>query len=427
MRLCCNANSYTETKGILRKSDGTPYNAGRDDWNEARNSQMLKDVRVAMMKGEWHSECERCKQEEEAGQNSRRMFDTLTAQNLAGVSMEECLSNTKSDGTLDTSQEIEFMDIRYGNFCNLKCRMCGPTDSHTWYEDFLAVHDTTFFEDTHGIVNLQKNDKGRLYTTDYDWFKDSTEYVDNFSKYTNSVKKIYVVGGEPLIIQEHTDTLRKLIETGASKNTYLEYNTNLTTVSDEIMELWKNFKKVGIGASIDGFGEVFEYQRMPANWNSVYRNMKKINDTSEIDFKAWISFTVTNINIFHLPEFMKWKLESSELDRFNQADSHKPIISFHMCHGPKRYNIRALPPAMKLEVSGLFNEYREWIEHTHFDDHIKYHFELVLNTVEDFMYKQDLSEHFTGKKGFIEMTKKLDQIRNQNILDIVPQYKSYFQ
>ena len=46
------------------------------------------------------------------------------------------------DGTLDVDKQvIEFFDIRYGNFCNLKCRMCGPTDSHMWYPDFIKLTD----------------------------------------------------------------------------------------------------------------------------------------------------------------------------------------------------------------------------------------------------------------------------------------------
>ena len=47
----------------MTKEDGTPYNAGKDDWNEARNADILKEVRVSMMKGEWHPECTRCKKE----------------------------------------------------------------------------------------------------------------------------------------------------------------------------------------------------------------------------------------------------------------------------------------------------------------------------------------------------------------------------
>ena len=67
LRICCNTNSYSPQRGIMKKEDGTPYNAGRDDFNEARNAIILKDVRKTMMKGEWHPECERCRQEEVNG------------------------------------------------------------------------------------------------------------------------------------------------------------------------------------------------------------------------------------------------------------------------------------------------------------------------------------------------------------------------
>ena len=72
LRICCNTNSYTKNRGIMRKEDGTPYNAGKDDWQEARNAELLKEVRVSMMKGEWHAECERCRQEEHSHQKAGR-------------------------------------------------------------------------------------------------------------------------------------------------------------------------------------------------------------------------------------------------------------------------------------------------------------------------------------------------------------------
>ena len=70
-----NTNSYSPKRGIMTKEDGTPYNAGKDDWNEARNAELLKEVRVSMMKGEWHPECTRCKKEEESGMRSRREYE----------------------------------------------------------------------------------------------------------------------------------------------------------------------------------------------------------------------------------------------------------------------------------------------------------------------------------------------------------------
>ena len=46
MRICCHANSYTKNRGILRKEDGSAYNAGVDNWSEVRNSNLLKIIPV---------------------------------------------------------------------------------------------------------------------------------------------------------------------------------------------------------------------------------------------------------------------------------------------------------------------------------------------------------------------------------------------
>lgn len=425
MRICCNTNSYSPQRGILTKEDGTPYNAGRDDWNEARNSELLKEVRVAMMNGEWHSECERCRQEEESGQTSRRMFDSRYYSVLLGdTTLDKVKTYTLSDGTLDTDkQPIEFMDIRYGNFCNLKCRMCGPTDSHSWYDDFSKMYDTNEFEDTHGTVVLTFNDKGRLETTDYNWFDNNQTYWKNFDQYAHTAKRLYIVGGEPLIIPEHTESLERLVASGASANIEIEYNTNLTNVTPKIKELWSKFKLIRLGASIDGYGDVFTYQRAPAKWDAVYKNIKDLDDDTTINMKAWFSYTVTVFNVFHLADFMKWKLTEGNFKKFNALTHPKPITSYHMCHGPKMYNVKCLPLEIKEQVTEYYNQHRQWIATTEFDDRIKRNFNDILDGVEKFMYKEDLSEFMPR---FVKNTKKLDELRGQNILDIVPQYSKYF-
>jgi hypothetical protein len=61
---------------------------------------------------------------------------------------------------------------------------------------------------------------------------------------------------------------------------------------------------------------------------------------------------------------------------------------------------------------------------TDFSDKVKNNFVKVLNGIEKFMMSEDYStEHLDD---FIKITKQLDDIRKQNILDIVPQYKELF-
>ena len=426
LRICCNTNSYSPKRGIMTKEDGTPYNAGKDDWNEARNAELLKEVRVSMMKGEWHPECTRCKKEEESGMRSRREYENDDWGKYSGdISLEKMLPITEEDGTLDTSkQDIEFMDIRYGNFCNLKCRMCGPTDSHKWYDDFVKTTGRTHYKDTHETIQLTKNAKGKWHTDQYDWFQDNDIYWNNFEKYAPDAKKLYIVGGEPLIIAEHQESLERLVASGKAGKIQLEYNTNLTMVPDRLVHLWEQFKQIRIGVSIDGIGDVFNYQRTPAKFDAVYKNMMTLQNNERINLKAWFAYTVTPMNVFHTADFMKWKLTESGLDKFNPITGPRPVITHHMCHSPKYYNVKVLPQYLKDQVAEHYQEHKDWILTTDFSDKVKDNFIKVLTGIETFMMSEDYSEEWLGH--FIDQTAKLDEVRNQNILDIVPQYKELF-
>jgi sulfatase maturation enzyme AslB (radical SAM superfamily) len=426
LRICCNTNSYSPQRGIMKKEDGIPYNAGKDDWNEARNAELVKEVRVSMMNGEWHPECTRCKKEEESGMRSRREYENDDWGKYSGdISLAKMLPITEEDGTLDTSkQDIEFMDIRYGNFCNLKCRMCGPTDSHKWYDDFVKISGRTHYKDTHETIQLTKNAKGKWHTDQYDWFQDNNIYWDNFEKYAPDAKKLYIVGGEPLIIAEHQESLERLVASGKASKIQLEYNTNLTMVPDRLVHLWEQFKQIRIGVSIDGIGDVFNYQRTPAKFDAVYENMMTLQNNEHINLKAWFAYTVTPMNVFHTADFMKWKLTESGLDKFNPITGPRPVITHHMCHSPKYYNVKVLPQYLKDQVAEHYQEHKDWVLTTDFSDKVKDNFIKVLNGIEKFMMSEDYSEEWLDT--FIDETTKLDKVRNQNILDIVPQYAELF-
>ena len=427
LRICCNANSYTKNRGIIRKKDGTPFNAKKDNLNEARNSNLSKEIRSSMLKGEWHPECERCRQEEKNGIKSRREREA-EEWDIIKTAWED----TESDGTIKTEMfSLDYLDIRYGNFCNLKCRMCGPTDSDQWYNDHVKLYNTTSYKDTHEQIKLTKNDKGNWTTDQYNWFKDDNIFWDNFEKYTKEAKKLYIVGGEPLIIEEHIDSLEMLIKNGSSKNIQIEYNTNLTTVSNRILRLWKHFKQIRIGASIDGCKNVFEYQRYGTNWERVHKNLNKIQNNNDINFKCWFAFTITPFNVFHFPEFMKWRIEESGLTKFNPLTGVRPIVSFHMCHSPRYYNVKVLPKDIKEKVVEHYEKYKNWIYDTDHTDYVKNTFIKYLNSVEKFMLSEDFGDEmcsWTNKTWIndVYLTNNLDKIRNQNVLDVVPEFESLF-
>ena len=58
------------------------------------------------------------------------------------------MSKTDPDGTIREDQiNCSFYDVRFGNLCNLKCRMCGPTDSDQWYDDYVTIYNRTEYKE----------------------------------------------------------------------------------------------------------------------------------------------------------------------------------------------------------------------------------------------------------------------------------------
>ena len=415
LRVCCQAN-ITKNKGVLRKADGTPYNAARDDLVEARNSDLMKIMRKNMMDGVWSEECGRCKSEEETGLVSRRNYE----HDRWTLRRDDVSRHTADDGGIDTlALPVAYYDLRFGNLCNLACRMCGPQDSTGWYDDHYKLEGKDWFDDTHGREQMTKQN-GKWISPSYGWH-DSNSFWQQIQANADNVQHVYMAGGEPLLIERHYEFLERCIENGAAKNMLVEYNTNMTSISSRAIDLWKHFKTIQIGASIDGYGSVLEYQRYPANWDKILRNIQII-DTTPDNISAWFAYTVTAYNVLHMPDFMRWKLESSGLTKFNNTN-RRPIITHHVAHNPKHINIRVLPPEIKLLVRSRFEEFHAWVIARQYPSHVIASSASIMNSVLDYMNADDY--HGQYWEYFGSFTNKLDGLRGQHILDVVPEFKDH--
>ena len=418
IRVCCQANQ-SPNKGILTREDGSTFNAATANLDESRNSELMKRLRKNMIAGEWSPECKRCRVEESNGLTSNRHYAIADWK----MTVDDVKNDTSDDGTIDTNRfPVISYDMRFGNLCNLVCRMCGPTDSHSWYEQWSSYTGKDSFNDTHGKVQLIRNSVGRLTTSDYDWH-DSENFWTQIENNLDNIRHVYMAGGEPLMIERHYEFLQKCVDRDVAKNILLEYNTNGTTLPKRATELWKKFKQVELGVSIDGFEKVVEYQRWPAKWSQLYSNLKKLNELVETqsNIKCWLTVTVTAYNVLHIADFVEWKIFESELDSIY---SNRPIISHHVAHRPFSLNVRVLPPEVKLEIENRYKESMIKLNESDIDSKLINRANDIYTGILTYMKQEDLHEsHF---KEFVRYTKFLDKERNQNILDIIPSLEKYF-
>jgi hypothetical protein len=417
VRVCCQAN-VTKNQGVIRKENGIAYNAGKDDLRESRNATMMKEIRLNMLNDVWSEECGRCKTEEENGLVSRRSYENQQWD----LTFEEAKIKTHADGSIDTDDfPIVYYDFRFGNFCNLKCRMCGPSDSSAWYQDWIKLWNDNTFNDTSGKVTIKLDPIKHLTADGFDWH----EY-EPFWKYLESnihnIQHVYFAGGEPMLIERHYDFLERCVEKDEAKHITIEYNTNMSTLPTRVINLWKNFKQVRVGASVDGMGAMQEYQRHPSKWEKTLSNLKKVDELPP-NVTAWLAFTVTAYNVNHMIDFMKWKLKYSGFKKINST-LRRPIVTYHVAHHPKHLNIRVLPENIKQELTKKFENFVEWTKENNYSIHVIKHATDIANGVINYMNSENYHSAYWNE--FLDYTKKLDSIRSENLIDIEPMFEDYF-
>jgi hypothetical protein len=338
-RICCHAN-VSESNGLLREENGELLNVARHSPEVVRNNSQLKEVRKNFLSGNWPVVCGRCKTEEESGLKSGR---THAIARLKASGFEEEFVNrvklTAQDGTIPEDFPLTVMDIRFGNLCNLRCRSCGPTDSSSWYREWREVENTSFSDS--GIkVQLEDNEGRVVANPDRFSWHEKIEAKKLVPANSSNLKRIYLAGGEPLLIPMHLNFLNELVNQEISKNIYLEYNSNLTHLPQAVLDSWQKFRAVGVGVSMDGFGKFHEYLRFPAKQSIMDKNLDLL-DLQPKHISAWFACTVSWMNASHLPDFLGWIL-SRNFQKVGKRPDRLPI-SFHLLHKPNYMNLREVP------------------------------------------------------------------------------------
>jgi sulfatase maturation enzyme AslB (radical SAM superfamily) len=352
-RICCQ-NIYVPF-GKLSK-DNVVANVSTLNVQDARNCQEIKDLRVSMMNNERNSLCNLCYNEEDLGLNSKRI-NMLKVYNA-----DKFIEETETDGTIDTEKyPLRYIDIRFGNLCNLKCRYCGPTDSSLWYEEYAELAGTEvvkmpfYGSKTYELKNI--NNKWEVDSNDFEWYE-NTRFWDQITKLIPYIDRYYFTGGEPTINKAHFKLLELIIEMGFAKNAVLEYNSNMFAIPEKLYNFWKKFKDVGIGCSIDGIGDMANYLRPPSKWDVLEKHIDELGFQPHKTIHGSIATTISVYNILHFLDISRW-LKNKNFNRI------KVTPSYHILEGPKHMSVQVLPFETKKYIEQQYFLFYEEMEATY--------------------------------------------------------------
>ena len=172
-----------------------------------------------------------------------------------GIPLKDYVDNDPS--------ELYYLDIRWKNTCTAACVYCAPTFSSAWARELGEPLDSKKDE----FANIKK------------WLEPKLK----------DLKRIYLAGGEPLLIKDNEWLLEKLLE--VNPNCELLINTNLQTLDTPIYRLVTKFKNVQWLISGENTGARYEFVRTHSSWETFVNNLRTLR-------KNWNSFSF-NI-VYHI-------------------------------------------------------------------------------------------------------------------------------
>ena len=370
VRPCCLADDE------LVDDEGNKFSLLTADFADIQNSASMRGLREQFLAGEQPQTCRKCWNEERSGRTSKRMH-TLDRMKHMGIT---------SDWTAD-AKPLMFLDLKLGNICNLKCRICGA-----WSSSQFATEE---------INQLPREKQKQSFPYQMlragAWPRENKSFWNEIDQCLNDIRYIEFTGGEPFMIDQHFDMLQGIVDRGIAHQVEIHYNTNGTQWPDRGPDIWKHFKTVEVAFSIDDVGERFEYQRTNADWAVVLDTITSFQYLRDQlpNLRLQCCSTVNVFNVRYIDQLAQW----IALQQFD-------FVYWNMMHDAWYFSIANLPIKAKTAIADHLRQAKIPVEYQNEFDRII-----------DFMMN---GANTDGVQMLREM-KNLDQRRAQNLTHVAPE------
>lgn len=357
---CCNA---PVTYGSIRSQ------TIKEIWE----GEKINTFRKNLLNGEKDKRCSICYNKEAAGKSSIRTETLAKFQShIPTILKGEKLTKPV------------YLDIRFSNVCNLKCRTCWHGASSSWFEDAK-------------VLKTNLGEKAILKAT-----TNNSELIDEVIEYSEELEEIYFAGGEPLLMEEHFELLDKIIKQ-KSFSTRIRYNTNLSVLKlkeKSVIDYWKQLKNVHLSISIDEKEDRVEVIRKGLKWAKLIENIKTIQKECP-HVKIEIAPTISVFNIFTIGQLHQYFYTEKLIPTVNS-------IYLNLLERPNYYNIQLLPLVDKEMVKLSIEKHIEWLKEKNSNNHIIEEFQSILS----YLFAK---EDHKSMALFNLKNQALNQLRNEEL------------
>lgn len=283
------------------------------------NTSVLKTARTQMLNNEKPAECDYCWRIEDDKGNSDRFYKSLEVWALPD---HDSVTQLKGNEDIYPS----YLEVSFGNACNLSCLYCGPEFSSKWVEELKSEGPVVLFGELEKGKHVAQGWQD-LDTLNYK-NREFNPYIDAFWKAFPEVykhlKNYRITGGEPLMSKETFRSMDWFIE-NPNLNLDFSINSNLS-VPDKI---WKNFmtrlkkmrhgcvKKITIYTSIEGWGDRASYARSGLDFALFKARVEEIAALGNVRCIIMSTFNIFSVTSFK--DLLEWVLELKKNYNTNNA------------------------------------------------------------------------------------------------------------
>ena len=371
VRPCCLADDE------IVDNDGNKFELLSANFSDIQNSNHMIKLRQQFLDGKQPQTCRKCWNEERAGRTSKRMHTLDRMKHM----------NISSEWTAD-AKPLMFLDLKLGNICNLKCRICGSWSSSQFATEEINQLPREEQKKSHAYTMLRAGA----------WPRENESFWQQIDSVLNDIRYIEFTGGEPFMIEQHFDMLQGIVDRGIAHQVEIHYNTNGTQYPEHAIEIWRHFKTVEIAFSIDDLGARFEYQRSNAVFSEVEQNLARFRLLREqySNIRLQCCSTVNVFNVRYIDQLANWI-----------AVQGFDFVYWNMMHDAWYFSIATLPESAKndiilhLESANIPGQWRE-----------------EFDRICDFMRRGASTDGFMLRMK----VRDLDRKRGQNLATVEPEF-----
>jgi len=342
------------------------------------DSEQLKNIQKNMLDNVRDTGCAICWKKEDRGYSSLRQHSNQIYKDH----IEDIKQNKKAEHPF-------YIDLRLGNLCNLKCRMCISEWSSQIAGEILDNPNEDWIDTpTQNVIELDD---------------DTWELLEQWLPH---VRRVFMTGGEPTIIKRNMDYINKIVASGRGKDVELIFTTNATNINKQFTKVGKEFKSVSYNVSIDAVGTLARYIRYPSDWDTIENNLKNI--------KHGVSFntTIQWLNMTRLNEIF---------DYIENCGIMFGGIWFQLVTDPKYLDPIYAPIFMKekciSDIDNFLN--RPFLNEEKFNNILYGELKQSLIQTKEFLIKNmDNVQHVNE---FLKRMEILDRLRGQKLFDVLPE------